>query len=242
MAASLAIAIVALGLVSLLPRFLLSKEHFSNPRFTTVFQTATRWSAFVAFSASDQIIGLEGRSLVAVGVAILIPLINVGNIVVLSVFGPGEPTWKRVVRTVITNPLVIGCLVGLAFNLTGMRPAEPFMDALGIVADGALGVGLLAVGAGVVLRRLFTSSGALWAGVFLRILVGPVLFLAISAAFDLAPVERFLGALMLSVPAASNGYVLARQMGGDADLYADILTWQIALSLFAIPILAALLL
>jgi predicted permease len=41
--------------------------------------------------------------------------------------------------------------------------------------------------------------------------------------------------LVLSVPAASNGYIVAKQMGGNAELYADILSWQTILSMFALP-------
>jgi predicted permease len=46
------------------------------------------------------------------------------------------------------------------------------------------------------------------------------------------------GVLIFAVPAAANGYVVAQRMGGDADLYADILTWQTILSLGLLPLLA----
>ena len=39
-----------------------------------------------------------------------------------------------------------------------------------------------------------------------------------------------------SVPTAMNGYLLARQMGGDAPLYATIATLQTAASFFTIPL------
>ena len=43
-----------------------------------------------------------------------------------------------------------------------------------------------------------------------------------------------------AVPAASNGYIVARAMGGDAELYADMLAWQTLLSMVAIPAYLAL--
>lgn len=42
-------------------------------------------------------------------------------------------------------------------------------------------------------------------------------------------------AIASSVPSAPNGYMLARQMGGDAPLLARILTAQIVFALFSIP-------
>jgi len=38
-----------------------------------------------------------------------------------------------------------------------------------------------------------------------------------------------------SVPAASNSYILARQMGGDAPLMAQILTFETVLAAITIP-------
>jgi hypothetical protein len=43
-------------------------------------------------------------------------------------------------------------------------------------------------------------------------------------------------ALCAAVPTAMNGYVLARQMGGDAELYAAIATIQTAFSFLSIPL------
>jgi malonate transporter len=43
-----------------------------------------------------------------------------------------------------------------------------------------------------------------------------------------------------SVPSASNGYILARQMGGDAPLLAQILTVQTILAVLTMPIFIAL--
>ena len=45
------------------------------------------------------------------------------------------------------------------------------------------------------------------------------------------------GILIMAVPTASNGYILAKKMGGDAALYADILAWQTILSMLTLPLL-----
>ena len=48
------------------------------------------------------------------------------------------------------------------------------------------------------------------------------------------------GILVFAVPAATNGFIVARMMGGDAATYADMLAWQTLLCLIAIPFYAAL--
>ena len=64
----------------------------------------------------------------------------------------------------------------------------------------------------------------------------PILFVGIATALALPPPHILAGILVMTVPAASNGFVVARAMGGDAELYADILVWQTILSIIAIPI------
>ena len=46
-------------------------------------------------------------------------------------------------------------------------------------------------------------------------------------------------ATVWSVPTAMNGYVLAKQMGGDAPLYAAVATLQTVASFFTIPMVLA---
>ncbi len=48
--------------------------------------------------------------------------------------------------------------------------------------------------------------------------------------------ELISGILVFAVPAAANGYIVTKAMGGDAGLYADLVAWQTLLSLVAIPV------
>ena len=63
-------------------------------------------------------------------------------------------------------------------------------------------------------------------GVLFRMMFGLAIFLAVATGFGLAQTEVLIGTIVLVGPAASNGYILAKKMGGDPDLYADILAWQ----------------
>jgi predicted permease len=74
-------------------------------------------------------------------------------------------------------------------------------------------------------------------GVVFRMMFGPAIFLAVATGFGLAQTEVLIGIIVLVGPAASNGYILAKKMGGDADLYADILAWQTIMSMLILPLL-----
>ncbi len=228
------LCIVGLGVLTL--RVFRAKDVLPDASLSTLFQTTTRWNAFITLVAVELFIGTEGVFLVAVAMAILIPLVNVANIVVLSIYGTAKTSVRNVLLHVIKNPLVQACVIGLSINLLGVTLPVAIEQTLDIIGRGAIAIGLLAVGAGMDPARLFKSSLNLWLGVVVRLMVLPVLFLGIAYFIQLGTLETLVGLLVLAVPSASNGYIIARQMGGNAELYADILAWQVVVSMILLPV------
>ena len=68
----------------------------------------------------------------------------------------------------------------------------------------------------------------------------PAIAVTIGAALGLSGTNLAVVACCASVPASSNSYVLARQMGGDAPLMAQILTFQTALAAVTMPVVLSL--
>ena len=220
---------------------LLSQERLGNPAFTSLFQSSVRWNAFVALAAAEQFL-TDGIGILVVAIAVLIPAINITCIVVLASFGPNKASISKVLGALVRNPLVQACVIGLALNLGGVSLPAPLADALDMIGRGALGVGLMAVGAGISLRRLCRLDWRVCLGAFMRPVLAPTIFVGIGMALGLPPVQVFAGVMVFSAPAASNGYIVAKQMGGDADLYVDIMTWQVVLTLLVLPLWASILL
>ncbi len=239
LAAALVSMVVIAGILGLGVRLLISADRLPGPSLSTLFQTTTRWNAFISLSAAELLGGPEVLLLIAVGMSVLIPLINVSNILVLAWLCSGTTGPRRVVRTVVTNPLVIGCAIGLSLNAAPFELPDAIYETLDIIGRAALGIGLLVVGAGISWRRLARFSAPVFIGALLRPIGLPLVFLGLAATFGLTPAETLAGLLVTAVPAASNGYVVARAMGGDTELYADILLYQTLLSMISIPFYAA---
>jgi malonate transporter len=221
---------------------MLSFAALKNAEFTTLYQAGTRWNAFFALAAAEQFAGAGGLAVLAVAIALLIPVINISCILVLTGFGPTERSAALVVKTLVKNPLVQACAVGLLLSFSGVSLPQPVIATLDMVGRGALAVGLMAVGAGISLRRLTRWNWKVAAGLFMRPVLAPFLFVGVAILLGLNGMQTFAGVLVFAAPAASNGYIIAKQMGGDADLYADILTWQTIASLVVLPAWALLLL
>ncbi len=212
-----------------------------NPRFTTMFQTVTRWNAFVGMAFASNLLGSKGVALISVGMAFLIPTINVVNVSVMAIWGNGRAGALGMVKSILGNPLIQGCVAGLILNLGGLPLPEPVAEAFNMVGNAAISVSLLIVGAGIQIDRLWSFSPELVISVTARLLLVPLMFWVIARYLGLSHDLIVAGLLVTAAPTASNGYIVARQMGGDADLYADILTWQTVLAVITIPFVLSLL-
>jgi malonate transporter len=77
-------------------------------------------------------------------------------------------------------------------------------------------------------------------GVVLKLILMPTLAIALALAFSLTGSNLVITAVCSAVPCSSSAYVLARQMGGDAPLLAQIITLQTILAAITMPVVIAL--
>ncbi len=125
MLVALLLALGVSGMIVLGLRWWQSPEKLSNPVFTTLFQTTTRWNVFITLAAVDLIVGPQRLALVTLTIAVLVPLMNIANVLVLAFFGSAQEQDTPVATHVLKNSLVQACAIGIAINLTGGAPTEP---------------------------------------------------------------------------------------------------------------------
>lgn len=137
---------------------------------------------------------------------------------------------------IITNPLIISSALGILFNLTDIELYEPVMTAVDMLASASLGLGLILVGAGLKIADALNPSIPVLFAVVLKLIVMPVFMVGSSALLGIRGDALLVIAVGAAVPTAMNGYLLAKQMGGDAELYASVATIQTAASFLTIPL------
>ncbi len=69
----------------------------------------------------------------------------------------------------------------------------------------------------------------------IKLVLMPVLVLVLAWALRLDPVSRDVALLFAALPTATSAYILARQLGGDAELMAAIITGQTLLAMLTLP-------
>jgi len=231
--AVLIVAALCLALRPLLARLVGLK----GPAFTSLFQGAVRWQTFVALSVTGNLFGAHGLALASVAMVAIIPVLNVMSVSVLAHFAaPQKMSWWHTLLAILRNPFIWACLIGIAINISGLPVPKPLYEFAGSLGRSSLAIGLLVVGAGLHLEGLKRPGAAAWLTVCLKLVVMPVIAISLGAAFGLSGASLVVVACCASVPSASNAYVLARQMGGDAPLLAQILVLQTVLAAFTMPL------
>ena len=204
--------------------------------FSSVFQTATRWNAFIALAIAQKLYGDSGLTVVALVMAVIILPINFINVAVLLWFSGARASYGAFVLRIITNPLIISSLLGVAVNQVGVPIYAPLMTTVDLVARAALSLGLIAVGAGLRVSDAFKPQPLVLFSTALKLIFFPAVMVAASLLAGVTGSTMALLALSASVPTAMNGYILAKKMGGDAELYAATATVQTVFSFLTIPL------
>lgn len=225
-------------LVAMRP-FLMGRLALSGPAFTSVAQGVLRWNSYLALAIADGMFGAEGVAVAAIALTSLVPLVNVMVVWLLARHASATPpSFKEVMRQILQNPLIVSCAIGMAINTSGLHLPAVLLDFGDILGRASLAIGILVVGAGLSLRGLATPSGATLLALALNLVARPAITLAIGLAFGLRGIELATITLLSAVPSAPAGYVLARKMGGDAPLLAQILTLQLLASAITLPVVA----
>lgn len=236
LAALLVSVAVIIALLLLLWPVVRSSGLVSRFEYSSVFQTSLRWNGFIALPVAAKIFPPEGAAVVALAMVTIIIPISSTVIFVVIWFADKSANIGRILLQVMLNPLIIAVFLALVLRWMPFQLYTPINDTLVLVGTAGLGLGLMAIGAGLQPRDLLRARFALWMPVIFKLVVFPIVLVSIAYAFGVEGQQLTYLALCAAVPAAMNGYILARQLGGDAELYAAVTTLQTALAFFTIPV------
>jgi malonate transporter len=238
---ALLLAVLAMSLLCLALRLLLTRASVDGPAFTSIFQGATRWQTYVALAVSGNLFGDLGLAVASVAMVAIIPLANVFSVGVLARYASTEKrSAGAIVMTVVRNPLIWACAIGLALNVTHIPLPKLWHEVADALGRSSLAIGLLVTGAGLHLEGMFRPSLAASLAVFLKLVLMPVIAVALALLFGLTGSNLAIVTVCSAVPTSSSAYVMARQMNGDAPLLAQIITLQTILAAVTMPIAIAL--
>jgi len=204
---------------------------------SSVYQGSVRFNTYIGLACIDVLYGDSGLTMAALCIAVYVPLVNILCVISLSISGEGgTKRLSRIINSVVSNPLVLACIAGIVMSYTGFDIPELAESIVEILSQPALPLGLLAVGAGIRFVALGEQSWQLLVALINKLALFPGLILGACLLFDTPNSIAVIMLLLTALPAPPSSYILARQLGGNESLMANIITVQTMAAFFVIPI------
>ncbi|MCE7878068.1 MAG: AEC family transporter, partial [Betaproteobacteria bacterium PRO3] len=214
-----------------------AKPLFGLPRetFAACFQCGFRFNTYLALAIAARFGGPEGVALASLVVGLMVPFVNLAAVAMLA-----QGRASRIALEVARNPLVIATVAGIAWNALAL-PLPGMPDRLlKLGADGALPLGLLAVGAALRFERDALPLPALMWFHAVKLAAAPAIAFTAARALGLSALETQIAIVHASVPTATSAYILAARMNGRGAPVALIISTGTMLAVVTMPLWLAL--
>ena len=211
----------------------LARPLFALPRetFAACFQCGFRFNTYLVLAVASSLGGAKAVALASLVVGIMVPVVNVAAVAVLA-----RGHAARIALEVARNPLVLATLAGIAWNALALPMPRVPARMLELAGNGALPLGLLAVGAALRFERGALPLPALAWFHAVKLFAMPAIALALAHAMALTTVETQVALAHASVPTATSAYILAARMNGRGAPVALIVSTGTLLAALTMPI------
>lgn len=205
--------------------------------FTSVFQGAIRFNTYVGVAGASALHGSAGATTAAVAVALMVPVVNVMCVASFVAAGTlGRASLGKSIAALVKNPLILACLVGIGLNVSDIGLPGWSEESVSLLGRAALPLGLVAVGVALRPAALVRLDRGVLVTNSVKLALLPALVLALAWLLGLDSVTRDVALLFAALPTATSAYILARQLGGDAELMAAMITGQTLIAMLTLPL------
>ena len=188
--------------------------------------------AILGIPIAQSIYGADNIGIVSVIAVILVPLNNCISAFIFEKYTGKATSVPKLILNIIKNPLVIGCLVGLLFNIAGIRVPTWIMN--GIVSKLAAlttPLSMIALGASFEFSNIRRYGRYLTWVSFAKLMLVPLAIIPLSILLGIRGTALCGIMIYAAAPNAVNSYSTAVAMGGDADLANEIVVVTSLLSM-----------
>lgn len=212
-AVSLALVIIGVSFI------IVMKFDKSNKNRGILIQGLYR-SNFILFGVpvSKNLFGEANLAVVTTLVAIIIPLYNFMAVIILDFFSSDKSDYKKTIFNIITNPLIIGSLLGILFSSVGIKLPNFVEEVVDDLAGMASPLALMVLGGQIQIKNISKNIRNIIFVTVGRLIVIPAIALTLSILSGYRGVE--LGALlsMFTPSCAVSGYTMAQEYDCNSEL------------------------
>lgn len=216
--------------------FLFALRWIKQPEDQGVFAQGCFRSNFaiIGLAIIHNIYGDTGLAVGSLLLAVAMPIYNLLSIVFLTMPLKGDMRPSALFRSVITNPLIVAVICALPFSYFDWSLPTILLTTGSYFADMTLPLALLAIGASLDARYLRNSSKLAIHGSLVKILWQPLVLTFGGWLLGFSESELVILFILFGCPAAASGFVMVKNIGGNAALAANIVALSTLLSIITL--------
>jgi hypothetical protein len=175
---------------------------------------------YIGLAIAFYLLGNEGFVRASIIAGFLIILQNFLSVISLQ-FNSDDISVKGnklyIVLRILGNPVILSALAGILFSISGLKMPLVIDRSLHILGGLALPMALLIIGASLSFELMQLRILRVISSSLLKLILLPGIGFLLYRIFNIAIQDYLPALILLASPTATITYVMAREMGGDAD-------------------------
>lgn len=207
-------------LVACLVASLIMPRLTKDPRQQGVMVMNVYRSNFVLFGIPivQMIFGDGNLGITSMLIAVVVPIYNILSVIVLELYRGGGIKLGKILKGIITNPLIIGSFLGIGFLLLGWKLPTPLLSTVADLGKVATPLALIILGAMFEPQNVKNNAKLLVVTITTRLVIVPLVFLSLAVWLGYQGVELISLMIVFAAPNAVSSYSMAEAMGADGEL------------------------
>lgn len=178
----------------------------------------------VGLALAANLYGDFGLSAGSILLGIVILSYNALSVIVLAAYQPGQsPEWRRIGRDILRNPLILSVFAAVPVAWLDLQLPDWIMTSGDYFASLTLPLALLCIGATVSFSAMRTDSSTAFSSALMKMVILPALCTGAAWAVGFSGAELGLLFLFFASPTAAASFVMAKALGGNDRLAANII-------------------
>jgi hypothetical protein len=178
----------------------------------------------VGLALAANLYGDFGLSAGSILLGIVILSYNALSVIVLAAYQPGQsPEWRRIGRDILRNPLILSVFAAVPVAWLDLQLPDWIMTSGDYFASLTLPLALLCIGATVSFSAMRTDSSTAFSSALMKMVILPALCTGAAWTVGFSGAELGLLFLFFASPTAAASFVMAKALGGNDRLAANII-------------------
>jgi malonate transporter len=237
------ILILATGLLAIILLIYKKGSTIKGPAFTSIFQGSLRYNNYIFFGVGGELYSEAGLRIIAIIALYMIVFTNAISILIFNTYldnnknGDYFDKLLALLKKFTLNPMIFASILALIFNKFGIQIGVSLKNLLQSMANSALTMGIITVGSGLRFSINADNLRAILMTMLNKLIILPLITFILLSAFEVTSTTKAIAMLYSGLPCATTSYVLSKQLGGDSELMASIITFTTFFSVLTLSFL-----